>query len=117
MIDTAVESFENEGDNFRALVIFTDGEDHETGALQAARKAAAKGIRIYALGVGTPAGDQLREQNATDKLDDVLEETAEVTTKVIHKRRLLRLRRKKTIITGIDVAEVDVEDDNGVKKS
>lgn len=64
VIETALDSFETEGDNFKALVIFTDGEDHETGALQAARQAASKGIRIYTVGVGTPEGDQLREQNA-----------------------------------------------------
>lgn len=57
------------------------------------------------------------EQEELDIVDEVLEEKAEVTTKVSHKRRSLRLRRKKTIITGIDVAEVDVEDDTGEKKS
>ena len=57
------------------------------------------------------------EQEELDIVDEVLEEKAEVTTKLIHKRRPLRLRRKKTIITGIDVAEVDVEDDKEVKKS
>ena len=54
-----------------------------------------------------------KEQEELDIVDEVLGEKAEVTTKVIHKRRPLRLRRKKTIITGIDVAEVDVEDKGG----
>ena len=58
-----------------------------------------------------------KEQEELDIVDEVLEEKAEVTTKVIHKRRPLRLRRKKTIITGIDVAEVDVEDEKGEAKS
>ena len=58
-----------------------------------------------------------REQEELDIVDEVLEEKAEVTTKVIHKRRPLRLRRKKTIITGIDVAEVDVEDGKGEEKT
>ena len=57
------------------------------------------------------------EQEELDIVDEVLEEKAEVTTKVIHKRRPLRLRRKKTIITGIDVAEVDVEDEKREAKS
>lgn len=61
-----------------------------------------------------------KEQEELDIVDEVLEEKAEVTTKVttkvIHKRRPLRLRRKKTIITGIDVAEVDVEDEKGEAK-
>ena len=58
-----------------------------------------------------------KEQEELDIVDEVLEEKAEVTTKVIHKRRPLRLRRKKTIITGIDVAEVDVEDEKREAKS
>lgn len=62
-IDTAVTAFEQGNDNFKALVIFSDGEDHETGVLAAARRAADAGVRIYTLGVGTPEGDQLRLHN------------------------------------------------------
>lgn len=57
-----------------------------------------------------------KEQEELDIVDEVLEEKAEVTTVVMHKNRPLRLRRKKTIITGIDVAEVDLEDDEAEKK-
>ncbi len=43
--------------NHRILVLVTDGEDLEGGALNAAREAAAKGMTIYTVGVGTPAGE------------------------------------------------------------
>ena len=36
-----------EGDNHRVLVLISDGEDHEPGALEAAQKAAQDGLRIY----------------------------------------------------------------------
>ena len=54
-----------------------------------------------------------KEQEVLEIVDEELleEEKAEMMTKVIHKRRLLHLKRRKTIITGIDVAEVEVEDD------
>lgn len=41
------------------LVLFTDGEDHDSGALEAARKAAAQGLQIFTIGVGTVEGDLL----------------------------------------------------------
>jgi Ca-activated chloride channel homolog len=40
----------------RVLVIFTDGEDNEEGAIDAAKSAAKDGIKIYAIGMGTPQG-------------------------------------------------------------
>ena len=52
-----------------------------------------------------------KEQEVLEIVDEEMEVKAEMTTKVIHKRRPLRLKRRKTIITGIDVAEVEVEDD------
>jgi len=45
------------GSKHKAIVLFSDGEDHEGGALDAARKAAAAGIRIYTVGVGTATGN------------------------------------------------------------
>ncbi len=45
------------GSKNKAIVLFSDGEDHEGAALDAARKAAEKGIRIYAVGVGSSFGD------------------------------------------------------------
>lgn len=45
------------GSKHRAIVLFSDGEDHEGAALDAARKAAEKGIKIYTVGVGSAFGD------------------------------------------------------------
>ena len=41
-IETALTAFK-EGDNYKVLVLFTDGEDHDSGALEAAEKAAKEG--------------------------------------------------------------------------
>lgn len=40
----------------KAIVLITDGEDHEGGAAEAARDAHKKGINVYILGVGTNTG-------------------------------------------------------------
>jgi Ca-activated chloride channel family protein len=40
----------------RAIIVITDGEDHEGGALEAAAAAKKKGINVFILGVGNPKG-------------------------------------------------------------
>src|SRR5919108_648931 len=42
-IETALTAFKSEGDNYKILVLFTDGEDHERDAIQAAKQAAKAG--------------------------------------------------------------------------
>ena len=49
-------AFSNDA-NHKILVLVTDGEDLEGEALNAAREAAQKGLTIYTVGVGTPAGE------------------------------------------------------------
>jgi Ca-activated chloride channel family protein len=40
----------------KAIVIITDGEDHEGNVLEQAEAAAKKGIKIYTIGMGSPDG-------------------------------------------------------------
>ena len=40
----------------KAIIVITDGEDHEGGALEAAKEAQEKGMRVYVLGVGSSKG-------------------------------------------------------------
>jgi Ca-activated chloride channel homolog len=42
--------------SYRALVLFTDGEDLEEDSIAAAREAATSGIRIFTVGIGTKEG-------------------------------------------------------------
>ncbi len=72
-IHTALEAFSEERQNVRVLVLFTDGEEHEAGALDAAKRAESKGLRIYTVGVGSPKGEIIRlrdAQGATTYLKD-----------------------------------------------
>lgn len=55
-IDLACRSFTQKKGISRAIFLITDGEDNEGGAVEAAKKAAKAGIRVYILGVGSPDG-------------------------------------------------------------
>jgi len=55
-IDLATESFDFERGSGKAIIIVTDGENHEENAITAAENAAEKGIQIYTIGMGTPNG-------------------------------------------------------------
>lgn len=55
-IELAVKSF-GESENSKAIVIISDGEDHENGdAVKAAQEAAKNGIKIYTIGMGLDEG-------------------------------------------------------------
>jgi len=53
-IDTALESFKRGEDKYKALVFFTDGEDHSAAVTASVKKAVEQGVRIYTVGVGSP---------------------------------------------------------------
>jgi len=72
-IETALTAFKTEGDNFKTLVLITDGEDHDSGALETAERAAKAGMKIFTIGVGTPTGEVLQqtdERGATVNIKD-----------------------------------------------
>lgn len=60
-----------ESDSFKVLVMFTDGEDNDEGALAAAQAAAKDGMKIFTVGIGTAEGDLLRVTDANGNSDYV----------------------------------------------
>jgi Ca-activated chloride channel family protein len=74
-IDAAQEAFKDEPDNHKVLVLFTDGEDLEGGALSAAEAAASQGMKIYTVGVGTPEGELIEVQNDQGQTDYIRDES------------------------------------------
>lgn len=60
-IRTAVRAMETRPDRAKVLVIMTDGEDHGSDALDAAREAAEAGITVYTIGLGSTAGEPIPE--------------------------------------------------------
>jgi Ca-activated chloride channel homolog len=76
-IETALTAYK-EGDNYKVLVLFTDGEDHDSGAVAAAEKAAKEGMRIFTVGIGTAEGEILRVNDAKGNSDYVRDEQGNV---------------------------------------
>ena len=88
-ISTALRSFSAQSDKSRAIIVITDGENHEDDPVAAARQAAELGVRVFTIGVGSPQGTMIpmgdgqyledRDGNpVVTRLDDkVLQEVAE----------------------------------------
>ena len=55
-INTAVRSFSAQSEKSRAVIVITDGENHEDDPVAAAKQAAGMGVRIFTIGVGSPEG-------------------------------------------------------------
>ena len=86
-INTAMRSFSAQSEKSRAIVIITDGENHEDDPVEAAKLAAESGARVFAIGVGSPEGkpipmdgELLKDKNGeivVTRLDEkVLQEVA-----------------------------------------
>ena len=69
-IDMATNSFTQEEDIGKAIIVITDGEDHEGGALEAVESAKKKGMRVYVLGVGSPQGAPIPIPGTGDYMKD-----------------------------------------------
>jgi Ca-activated chloride channel family protein len=76
-INTSLTAFK-EDSRHKVLVLLTDGEDNDTGALEAAQNAAKAGLKIFAIGIGTAAGDLLRVTEANGNSDYVRDEQGNV---------------------------------------
>ena len=88
-------AFKEGSDNHKVLVLFTDGEDHDGHALEAAKTAAKGGLLIFTVGVGTKNGELLRMPDSQGRVEfikdtdgnavksrlneDLLQEIAEAT--------------------------------------
>lgn len=74
-IDQAVSSFpKDDKDRGKAIIVISDGENHEDDAAEAAAKAAEDGIIVSAIGIGSATGEKIPEydENGTltgNKLD------------------------------------------------
>jgi Ca-activated chloride channel family protein len=95
-IEMSSQAFEQKEKKHKVLLLLTDGEDHEKGALDAAEEARKQGIKIYTVGIGSPAGEPIpildrngqqvgfkKDQNGeviVTKLDDVTLEKISLAT-------------------------------------
>lgn len=55
-IDMSVRCFSDKSDQSRAVIVITDGENHEDDPVDAAKRAVENGVRVYTIGVGSKDG-------------------------------------------------------------
>lgn len=65
-VDLASKSFTPQEGVGRAIVVITDGENHESGALEAVNNAVKKGVQVDVLGVGMPDGAPIPVRGSND---------------------------------------------------
>nr|WP_297166541.1 VWA domain-containing protein [uncultured Dysgonomonas sp.] len=58
-INIAMNSFTNDKEVDKSIILITDGEDHEDNGVQLAEQAASAGIQINVVGIGTPEGSPI----------------------------------------------------------
>lgn len=56
---TAARGFSAQSESSRAIIVITDGENHEDDPVDAARQAAQMGIKVYTIGVGSLRGEPI----------------------------------------------------------
>ena len=58
-IQTAAKSFSAQSEKSRAIIVITDGENHEDDPVDAVRQVAGMGIKVYTIGVGSLQGQPI----------------------------------------------------------
>lgn len=69
-IRLAIKSFTPQEKIGRAIIVITDGENHEGGAVEAAKEAASKGMKVFVLGIGSPDGSPIPLEGSNDYRKD-----------------------------------------------
>lgn len=64
-LQMAITSFKKDEDTKKAVVVITDGEDHEGDLESVIKDAIDKGVQIYTIGLGSPAGVPIPLYNAS----------------------------------------------------
>jgi len=77
-IKTAAQAFPKDDPNQKVIVLLTDGEDHHSKPVEAAKEAAKQGIKIFTVGIGNPTGEPIPEKDETGKSDYVRDASGNV---------------------------------------
>ncbi len=69
-INMAMHSFTQQEGIGKAIIVITDGEDHEGSALEVAKEAKKAGMRVFVLGVGSAKGSPIPIPGTNDYMKD-----------------------------------------------
>jgi len=94
-ISRATSAFSARETKYKALVLFTDGEDLEGQVDAAVRKAAESGVVLYAVGVGTPQGAPIPVRDARGDVVEYRKDPAgQVVVSRLDEQSLSRIARE-----------------------
>jgi Ca-activated chloride channel homolog len=70
-IDLSMRSFSQKERKYKSLIVISDGEDHDEGAIEKVKKASDEGVIIHTVGVGSPQGTTIYDPATKSvKLDE-----------------------------------------------
>lgn len=90
-IDLATHSFTPEAEKNRAIVVITDGENHEDDAVKSATAASEMGIFVHAIGLGKPEGVPIPEKGKFGRKDFHLDNEGNVVISKLNEAELQRI--------------------------
>ena len=90
-IKEAERLFDEKGNNYRVLILLTDGEDLQGDVIDAAKDAAKKGMAIYTVGVGSPEGATMPIQLQNGRTDFVRDEKGQVVKTKLDENTLKKI--------------------------
>jgi Ca-activated chloride channel family protein len=67
-IRLAIKSFSQKERKYKVLILLTDGEDHRSNPLDAAKEAKKNGIRIFTIGIGESIGEPIPIRDESGKI-------------------------------------------------
>ncbi len=80
-----------EKDNFKILVLITDGEDLQEAGIEQARRAAEEGVKIYTVGVGSLAGELIPVRGEDGGVDFLRDEQGNIVKTRLDESTLLSI--------------------------
>ncbi len=91
-IRTALDAFANSPANSdRVIILLTDGEDHEGDPLSLIPQLKRKGVRLYAIGIGTPEGDLIPITDNNGRPAFLKDTSGHVVKTTLHEQAIERL--------------------------
>ena len=89
-IKTTLDTFK-EKNHHRVLVLFTDGEDNDEGALETAQNAAKEGLKIFTIGIGSADGTLVTVTDANGNSDYIRDEKGQVVKSHLNEELLQQI--------------------------
>ena len=89
-INTTLDTFK-EKNHHRVLVLFTDGEDNDEGALETAQNAAKEGLKIFTIGIGSADGTLVTVTDANGNSDYIRDEKGQVVKSHLNEELLQQI--------------------------